>query len=80
MNVKVLFFAQLKDLFGANERVVEAKDGCTVRQLTDILADEAALTVQPLPLQFAVNEEFVESHQVLRDADTLALIPPMSGG
>ena len=76
MKIRVLFFAQLKENFGA-ERVLEAPEGMTVGRLATQLTAVAAAA---LPLVYAVNENFVLSDQTLQDGDTLALMTPMSGG
>ena len=72
MKVRVLFFAELKDRFGA-ERETELADGMCVGELADRIGIEA-------PVVFAVNEEFAGPDAVLKDADSVAFMRPMSGG
>jgi len=81
MKVRVLFFAQLKESFARAERVVQTKEGITVGELVRTLTENTPLkATEDLSIKFAVNEEFAEPQQVLKDQDTLALIPPTSGG
>ncbi|MGH7197708.1 MAG: MoaD/ThiS family protein [Candidatus Omnitrophota bacterium] len=88
MKVRVLFFAQLRELSGEAERFVETAEGTTAGELADRLlrrpggllamTDPGALGT--VPLLFAVNENFVCSDEKLRDRDVLALMTPVSGG
>lgn len=41
--------------------------------LSSLVLDEDSLTL-------ALNEEYIESEIVLKNGDTIALIPPISGG
>lgn len=81
MTVKVLFFAQLRDLFGASQRLVSASDGATIDDILRAL-ERASRGRFPgdLRLVYAVNEEFRDGLTVLRDEDVLALMTPMAGG
>jgi molybdopterin converting factor small subunit len=81
MKVKVLFFAQLRDVFGEAETFVDAEEGATAGELSRTLLNglsPAELT--GIPLLLAVNENFVEPEDVLKNGDTLALMTPVSGG
>lgn len=81
MKVRVLFFAQLREAFGDQERVVEVEEGMTARGLADQLLDQANLkSLRSLPLLYAVNEHLVAGEKALYDKDTLALMPPVAGG
>ena len=81
MTIEVLFFAQLKEAMGCAKRSVDVEDGATVDGLV------AMITAWPewkpvchLPLVIAVNERVTDTNQRLKDGDTVALIPPVSGG
>ena len=82
MKIRVLFFAQLKDMFGAGEKDFEISEGTDVKAFAQKLlsqeADKKALA--RLPFLYAVNEEFVSEEVLLRDGDRLALLPPVAGG
>ncbi len=81
MRIEVLCFAAARDATGAPRLELELHEGATVGDA------EAALTercpaLRPLAsgLRYAVNEEFAPRSSVLHDRDTLALVPPVSGG
>ncbi len=79
MKVKVLFFAGSRDWVGDSEALVELPQGATIDSL--ITADElSALAPHLSSLRFALNEEFSPTSAALSDGDTVAVIPPVSGG
>jgi molybdopterin converting factor subunit 1 len=81
MIVKVLFFAQLKDIFGASERTIEVQEKMTVGDLVQILfKDSGADWLKRLQMLYSINEDFADENQELFDNDTLALLPPVAGG
>lgn len=81
MIIKILFFAQLKEAFRTSERTMEVQQGRTVGEyVQSLLMEPGALHLKGLPMRYAVNEDFVDKNQVLKDGDTLALLPPVAGG
>lgn len=80
MNVKVLFFAGLRDSVGAAEINHDVGSApATVRKLRAQLGNlHPDLTLDSV--RVAVNEEFVNDHHLLAEADLVAFIPPVSGG
>jgi molybdopterin converting factor small subunit len=79
VKIQVLVFAQLRDSFESGRFVVDVAPGETAGALAARLVAESG-TSASLPISLAVNESFVESGHRLADGDTLALIPPVSGG
>lgn len=80
MNVQVLFFARLKELLGESRRVF-VPEGSTLHELVRMLSHESEdLLLNKIPLVYAVNEEFADGSQVLKNADVVALMTPVSGG
>jgi molybdopterin converting factor subunit 1 len=81
MQARVLLFAALREKAGAREVLVEVPAGATVAELRDAVA---ALHPSLAPLlrnvAAAVNEEYAAADHSLREGDTVALIPPVSGG
>jgi sulfur-carrier protein len=76
--VKVLFFAHLKDTVGKEEVSVEG-NSWTVAKLKKAM--EADYGVKGLEsVMTAVNEEFADDETILSEGDTVAFIPPVSGG
>lgn len=81
MKIRVRFFASLRDIVGRREVVLELPEGVTASELLQRFAGEHPRLQALLPsLLLAVNREYVESTQLLRDGDEVAFIPPVSGG
>ncbi|MGE3962303.1 MAG: molybdenum cofactor biosynthesis protein MoaE [Dehalococcoidia bacterium] len=82
MQITVRLFAVLRDAAGA-DCLTERFEGdtITVAQLRDRLAGRAGLGPHMPRVALALNEEYVtDGTTPLRDGDTIALIPPISGG
>lgn len=81
MHSRVLLFASLRERAGERELQVDIPDGITVAALREHLA-AGYPWLAPLMsrVAVAVNEEYAPGEQVLRPGDTIALIPPVSGG
>ena len=88
VTIRVLFFASAREAAGdisktslelaadeANTKSLRQKLATLYPALADMVQDEENLTL-------ALNEEYVMSGQnlPLKDGDTIALIPPISGG
>jgi molybdopterin converting factor small subunit len=92
MNIKVLFFASAREAVGgltstfiklseegddsvANTTTLRSKLATLYPKLASLVLDEENITL-------ALNEEYVPFGIVmtLKDGDTVALIPPISGG
>lgn len=81
MAVTILCFAGLRERVGFGELAYDAPDGTAV---SDILADLAA-TYPPIQAALggclvALNEEYVPEGATVKAGDTIAIIPPVSGG
>jgi molybdopterin converting factor subunit 1 len=81
MRVHVLLFGALKELMAVAGEAVELPEQATVKQLLDrYMADAPQAQKFAGSLAVAVNREYAEPTQVLRDGDEVALLPPVSGG
>jgi len=81
MQVRLLFFAQIREAFGRDHEIVEVEEGSTVVDLVTQLRDRNEWrAVESLPLSFAVDERVVSGDHVLHDGQRLALLTPVSGG
>jgi len=85
VRVKVLFFARARELAGTIEDafVLEAESEDLIT--TDLLRSEVIAKVPSLAnlvktVTLAINEEYVEGSVALHPGDTVAIIPPISGG
>ncbi len=75
---KVLFFAHLRDAAGAESVMIDAA-GKTVAELKAEIASKYQLPKMDTVMT-AVNEEFATDDEVIQPGDTIAFIPPVSGG
>ena len=81
MRVEVLFFAELKEMFGGSRLSLELAEGSSVDEALERLAElQTDRRFQGLPLIFAVNKDFETGGRKLEDRDRLAVMTPMSGG
>lgn len=80
MRVKVLYFSSVKDKLGIQSEEIEFK-GNTIADLKHFLAEKYPQIKENLEkVMFAVNEEYADPSINLKDGDTVAIIPPVSGG
>jgi molybdopterin synthase catalytic subunit len=81
MRVAVRTFAAYREAIGREQVEVEAPEPLTVGEVWTLLAERfPGLRRYAPPARFVVNDEFVSPDHRLRDADEVALIPPVSGG
>ena len=88
ITINVLFFASAREAAGniSNTTLELTKEESTTAGLRNKLADKypglASMVKDEDNLTLALNEEYVTSGQVLplKGGDTVALIPPISGG
>jgi molybdopterin converting factor subunit 1 len=87
-HITVLFFASAREAAGGVSKIdLEIMDNCNnTSNLRTILAERypklEAMVMDEDSMTLALNEEYVASGQVieLKAGDTVALIPPISGG
>ncbi|MBI5974632.1 molybdopterin converting factor subunit 1 [Staphylococcus canis] len=77
--MKILYFAELKELVDRHEDVFHFDYALTVEQLKNHLFSTYPV-IQGKKFQVAVNEEFVQTDELVNPNDVVALIPPVSGG
>lgn len=75
------YFARLREIAGCDEEIVACAAGDTAGALFERLGERhpAFLSLRP-HLRVAINLEFRDWTEPLRDGDELAFIPPVSGG
>jgi molybdopterin converting factor subunit 1 len=79
MNIKVRFFASVREIAGKSETDLQVEAGATVSGLMTILQGIFP-RLSPAGMMVAVNQEFAAPGAVLREGDEVALLPPVSGG
>ena len=81
MRCTVLLFAQLRESIGRDRLNIELRDGATVADALEALAREHDIVRDMRGrIAVAVDEKYQPETAVLRDGNTIALIPPVSGG
>ena len=76
--IKVLLFAHLQEKIGKDNLVIE-KNSLTVKELRDFVSQ--TYEVGSLEnVMVAVNEEYALDEDLVQTGDTVAFIPPVSGG
>ncbi len=81
MRCRVLVFARLAEALGAGELPLDLPEGATVGDALEALARAHGPVAQMrASLAVAVNERYARPAAAVRDGDTIALIPPVSGG
>ncbi len=77
--MKVLYFAEIKDILQKAQEDIVLEQALTVQQFEDLLFERYP-QINNKKFQVAVNEEFVQKSDSIQPNDTVALIPPVSGG
>ena len=81
MNVRVLYFATLRDLAGTKEEQVGLPDESTVADLKALLTEKHPdLARAQTSMLVSINREFSFEEDMLHDGDEVAVFPPVSGG
>ncbi|MFG0331049.1 MAG: molybdopterin converting factor subunit 1 [Phycisphaerales bacterium] len=80
-SIRVLLFAQASEVFGRSELVLDLVAPVTVGAVLDHLRRESPEAARLLDAcAFAVNESYATVDRTVEQGDTVALIPPVSGG
>jgi len=81
VQVRLLFFASIKDIVGARQIDVELPSGSTVGQLLGLLEEKyPRIAGYRSILLTSVNEEYAKPDTTITDGDEVAIFPPVSGG
>lgn len=81
MRIQVLFFGQLRDLFGRSNEPMEMPEGAKLQDVFDVLAERVPrLRELDQSVVIARNQEFAPRVTQLQAGDEVALLPPVSGG
>ncbi|MCM3397771.1 molybdopterin converting factor subunit 1 [Oceanobacillus profundus] len=76
--IKILLFAHLQEKAGSDQLTID-KEQTTIRDLKNILKETYQL-IELDQVMTAVNEEYVMDDEIVKAGDTVAFIPPVSGG
>jgi len=76
--INILLFAHLQEVVGKSKLTVELSD-VSVAQLKEWMEQQyPELSLQQM--MTAINEEFATDTTIINSGDTIAFIPPISGG
>lgn len=80
--IKVLFFAQTRELVGQDDLEVDAKYASAEELRAELSekGDKWALALEPGKLLVAVNQTIVSLDYAISDGDEVAFFPPVTGG
>lgn len=77
--MKILYFAHIKAKVNRGQDDFEFTEPITAKALKEHLG-RTYPNINDESYQIAVNEEFVKDEAIIYNQDTVALIPPVSGG
>lgn len=77
--MEILLFAGLKEKAGSSRVFLQAGESISVKELKENIYEQFP-EFEGEVFQVARNEAFVREDATLEKSDTIALIPPVSGG
>lgn len=81
MTIRLLYFASFRDARKRDEEERDVPSGSTVGSVWEILAAEVPeFRSYPCMPAAAVNGEYAQEGERLRQGDEVAFLPPVSGG
>ena len=81
INIKILYFAFIKELTGVRSDKMKLPYGSTIHNLlTNILDIYPQIHNLLKSIKVSVNYKVVDTDTILKDGDEVALLPPISGG
>lgn len=80
MQINLLFFGITTDLVGATKMKFEIEEGTPVAQFKERLQAAYPSLQNIQTYAIAVNESYAPDDLILNSEDTVAIIPPVSGG
>ena len=81
MQVRVLYFALIRERAGERQQELTLPEGATVADLMAHLSERHPDLAEPLETAvIAVNKQFAFPQEPLKEGDEIAIFPPVSGG
>lgn len=81
MQVRIRYFASLREAAGAADDALDLPAGATVGQARALLAERRPVLAKLLPAcAAAVNRSYVQAETPLSEGVELVFIPPLGGG
>ena len=79
INIKVIYFAVLRDLAKKKEELLSVDPGTTPQSLYDMLQEKYSFPDQNT-FKLAINDNFTEWNEPLDKQDIIVFMPPVKGG
>jgi sulfur-carrier protein len=90
IKVKVLFFANFKEILGCSELVMQIEDGANINTICQQLACKQGVWNDLFQfadnshcsnkVKVAINQTMAEHSTLIKDGDEIAFFPPVTGG
>ncbi|MBS7652279.1 MAG: molybdopterin converting factor subunit 1 [Candidatus Bathyarchaeia archaeon] len=80
MKIRIKYYASLRELVGTPSEELNLEDGSKIEDLMRKIMEIHKPLKEVKRILIAVNEDYVEMNENLRDGDLVALFPPVSGG
>jgi molybdopterin synthase catalytic subunit len=81
MQVRLLFFASLKDIVGSRDLRLDVPHGSTIADLLSQLESKyPRMKDYRSVVLTAINEDYVDKTAAISEGDEIAIFPPVSGG
>jgi molybdopterin converting factor subunit 1 len=81
IHIKVLYFAGAKEATGKRRESIKLPEDATISELLSVISSTHPKIRNILNrMQIAVNYRVVGVDAILKEADEVALLPPVSGG
>jgi molybdopterin converting factor small subunit len=80
MEIKVLAFGIVKEIFSNSSVTVALTEGATVSELTLVLAEKYPAIKNLSSFAVTINGRYGAADELINAGDEIAIIPPVSGG
>lgn len=84
MNIRLLYFARLREVFGLGQENLELPSPATLADLLAALRGRGGVWAQELApgraFRVAVNQDIAGPEASLNEGDEVAIFPPVTGG
>ena len=79
MKISILTFGAASELLESNT-TLKLEEGLTINDFKQHLRNAYPKLNNLKSFAIAINEEYASDNQIIKDGDTVAVIPPVSGG
>lgn len=81
MQIRIRYFASLREIVGMNEENLSMAEGASVTEARALLLERYPRLENALARAVcAVNHQYVSPETVLKEGDEVVFIPPVGGG